>query len=212
MTKEKNYKQTHILLIGVVHYIQAKGHIKGHIRKMEKKGFSEDLRKMMDAYLKNMRDGLIQLCEQENPDLVFEEGGAYDEVPGDRWKKLIHSEKTILEDKYGEKHIFVDAKMPKFFRVLRNPGNRKREKAFVRGVEDYLQKEGGVSKIVFVVGSAHLERLKGMFEGKGFQVDARNIDEEFKTEELKQKVKEEAKRLKEERLREKNKSFWEFWK
>jgi hypothetical protein len=211
MKKEIDYKNIHILLIGVTHAIQAKGHIKWHIQKMEKKGFSEDLRKMMDAYLKNMRNELIRLCEQKNPAVVFEEGGPYDKVQGDRWKAWIHSGKTILEEKYGDKHIFVDVRMPKFFRALRNPGNRKRERAFVQGMEDYLREKSDIHNIVFVVGSAHHERVKKMLKEKGFQVEARNIDEEFKTEELRQKVKEEAKRLKKERFREKKKPFWIFW-
>lgn len=212
MKNNIDYKNVHILVIGVVHSIQAKGHIKWHIQKMEKKGFSEDLQKMMDAYLKNVRNELIRLCEQKGPDVVFEEGGLYDRVPGDRWKAWIRSGKTILEEKYGDKHIFVDAKMPRFLPALRKPRDRKREVSFINGIESYLQEKEGVHNIVFVVGADHLKRVKKMFEEKGFQIEVKDITEELKTEELKQKVKEEVCRLREERIKTKKKPFWVFWK
>lgn len=210
MASTVNYKKIHVLLIGVVHEVQAKGHIKWHIQKMRERRYAEDILNMIDAYLKKMRDGLLQLCEQENPDVVFEEGGAYNETPGDRWKAWIRSGKTILEEKFGDKHVFVDAKMPRFLRALREPGDRKREKAFIQGIEDCLRGKEDIRNIVFVVGSAHLERVERLLKEKGFQVKVRNLKDEFRTDELKQKVKEEARRLKEERIRAKKKPFWKF--
>lgn len=213
MKKRIAYKQINILLIGVVHQIQAKGHIKWHIQKMREKGFSEETLEMFDVYLKKMRDELLRLCEEKNLDLVVEEGGVYDEMPADRWKVWIRSGKTILEEKYGDKHIFVDAKMPKFLRALREPSDRKREKVFVLGLENYLKKGDGVHNIVFVIGSAHLKRLEKRLKSKGFHVKSFNLNESLRNEKLKDKVKEDAKRIKEEKLKIKGRFILRrFWK
>lgn len=208
MAKKINYKNTHILLIGVVHEIQAKGHIKWHIQKMRKKGFGEDALSMLDRYLKSMREELLRSCNKEAPDLVVEEGGIYDEVPGDRWKTAIRSGKTILEELYSDKHLFVDAKAPKFLPRLRKPSVRKREEAFVQRLETHLSKANTIKNIVFIIGIDHLERVSDRLKKRGFKVEVRNLIKELYPEELKQKVKKETKRLKEVRLRVKKKLFW----
>lgn len=206
------HQQIHILLIGVGHSIQAKGHIKWHIQKMEKKGFSEELREMMDVHLKSMRNEMLKICEDSNPDLVVEEGGPYINTPADQWKKKIASGKTILEEQYGDKHVFVDAKLPRFLRALREPGRKKREKAFIKGIEECVQNRGGIRNIVFVVGGNHLESVEKMLKEKGFIVESHNINHDLRTDELKQKVKEDAKRITEEKRRIKKKSLLKFWR
>ncbi|OGM94996.1 hypothetical protein A2524_02805 [Candidatus Wolfebacteria bacterium RIFOXYD12_FULL_48_21] len=212
MTKEIDYKKIHIKLIGVVHHIQAKGHIKRHIKKMRVAGFSEELLGIFDASLKTLRDKLLQLCEEENPDLIVEEGGPYDKIPGDGWKKNIYSGKTILEEKYGDKHIFVDAKMQRFLTIRIKPSTEKREKAFVQGLEEYLRKKDSVRNIAFIVGVNHLERVKGMLENKGFQVEAHDLEKEYRTEDLKKKVKDEARIIGEKKRKEKKDKKWQFWR
>jgi len=218
MTKEIDYKKIHIRLIGLVHYVQANGHIKWHIQKLRAKGFSEDLLGVLDTTLKALRNELLQLCEEENPDLVVEEGGAYDKTLADRWKKNIYSGQTILEEKYGNKHIFVDAKMRRFLTIRIKPSTEKREDAFVRGLEEYLRKKSDVRNVAFIVGVNHLERVKGMLENKGFQVEAHDLSDKYYTEDLRRKIREDAQRMREnarkmreKKRKEKKDKKWQLW-
>lgn len=184
-----------IKIIGVDHKIQANGHIKRHIRKMEKLGFSEELRNMMDAHYKNMRNEMLKICEESNPDMVFEEGGPYKKTPGDQWKAQIACGKTVLEEKYGTKHVFVDAKMSWLPFFKKDPGNAKRERAFVKGIEEGIKKRNNIQNVIFIVGTNHLENIEQMLREKRFNVSTRNISRDMRSDELKQKVREDAKRV-----------------
>ena len=169
-----NLKKNKILIIGVMHAAQDLGHFERRIGGL-RKNFSADFVKNESDNLLKMRAEMLGLIERLNPDFVIEECGPYKKVPGDTWKAMTGSQATILEKKYPDRHIFIDARLEP---SGDKPSLEKREREMLNSIKKIIKKNSE-ARVVLVIGASHIESMGDLLDGARLSFESKNLKNKF---------------------------------
>ena len=169
-----NLKKNKILIIGVMHAAQDFGHFKRRIAGL-RKNFSADFVKNESDNLLKMRMEMLSLVERFGPDFILEECGPYNKVPGDTWKAMTGSQATILEKKYPDRHIFIDARLES---SGDKPNLEKRERAMLNSIKKVIKKNSE-ARVVLVIGASHIESMGDLLDGARLSFESKNLKNKF---------------------------------
>ena len=157
-----------------MHSAQDDNHLKKRLANL-RKNFSPAFVENEETNLLKMRQEMLHLIKDFEPDMILEECGPYRVTPGDTWKAETGSEYTILEKTYPQKHLFVDAKLLK---SGEKPLAEKREKEISNSTKKVLKKLG-VNKIVLIIGSSHLENVEKLLKAKDLSIRFKDLKAKF---------------------------------